>query len=294
MLKKRKFKFSIHPTISFTAKDLFDRISLRYTPVYVGISSCENQTLNIYINLKNAFIPSKIMDFLCGIGINIITIETSYTKIEGTLCSQHGTVFKCGRPRIQISPSPPSPKPSPPSPKPSPRSPPSDPHFQCGIPHMDDRSRDFHAIWGSVHGNWFPFGYIGPDRNIVPGKRRAVSEFQTQELFREQGDSCASCGCDVFMGKLSNADVDHIIPLRLGGSCCTSNLQILCVTCHRRKTALECKKIRSNVIVGPEVELKGEALYIVCSDMNDPEYEIVEKSPKDALRNRDGMFRLVY
>ena len=226
------------------------------------------------------------------IGIEYNNVSSCKT-FDGTMISEHGTRLKHGKVKgilssrhVYLTRSS--------SPKPSPRSPPSDPHFQCGIPHMDDRSRDFHAIWGSVHGNWFPFGYIGPDRNIVPGKRRAVSEFQTQELFRDQGDSCASCGCDVFMGKLSNADVDHIIPLRLGGSCCTSNLQILCVTCHRRKTALECKKIRSNVIVGAEVELKGEALYIACSDVNDPEYEIMEKNPKEALRNRDGMFRLVY
>jgi len=28
--------------------------------------------------------------------------------------------------------------------------------------------------------------------------------------------------------------------------------------------------------------------------MDDPDYEIMEKNPKEALRNRDGLFRLVY
>ena len=45
-------------------------------------------------------------------------------------------------------------------------------------------------------------------------------------------------------GDYSNSDVDHIIPLHLGGSCDVSNLQILCVPCHRKKTSLECKKLK--------------------------------------------------
>ena len=154
--------------------------------------------------------------------------------------------------------------------------------------------RNFHTIWGSQNGYWLISGYVGPERSIVPGKRRSVSDEQQRELMKEQDSSCKECGCDVFMGKLSNADVDHIIPLRLGGSCQMSNLQVLCVTCHRRKTALECKKIRCNVIVGPNIKLVPGAVYVACSDIDDPDYEILSMNPREALNHRDGLFRLVY
>jgi len=51
------------------------------------------------------------------------------------------------------------------------------------------------------------------------------------------------CSCQVSRGVYSNSDVDHIIPLNLGGLSTESNLQIICVPCHRRKTALESRKI---------------------------------------------------
>lgn len=42
-------------------------------------------------------------------------------------------------------------------------------------------------------------------------------------------------------------DVDHIIPVSLGGPTCLSNLDLLCVTCHRAKSGRE----RSRVCVTP-------------------------------------------
>ena len=77
-----------------------------------------------------------------------------------------------------------------------------------------------------------------------------------------------------------------------GGSCQMSNLQILRVTCHRRKTVLECKKIRC--INGHRINLEPGVTYIACSDIDDPDYEVLSKNPKDALSNRDGLFRLIH
>ena len=65
-------------------------------------------------------------------------------------------------------------------------------------------------------------------------------------------------------------------------------------TCHRRKTALECKKIRCNVIVGPRIELEPGVVYVACSDIDDPDYEILSMDPKGVLNNRDGLYKLVY
>ena len=294
IMKSRKFSLLVKSILPCDSSSLFREISFRNAMHYVGIYLIEDK-MYIFMHFKNVLDCNKIKKIVQNLGIDVENISI-YTKVEGQVQSEHGEQLRRGRPKkiMRIE--------SPPTSSPSgasvnqvvPRPPVNQSLPTCGIPHMDDRGRDFHAIWGGINGNWFPFGYIGPDRSIVPGKRRSVSDRQTEELFKEQDNSCASCGCDVYMGKLSNADVDHIIPLRLGGSCCTSNLQILCVTCHRRKTALECKKIRCNVIVGPNVQLEEGSVYIACSDIDDADYEIVEKNPKDALYKRDGLFKLVY
>ena len=39
--------------------------------------------------------------------------------------------------------------------------------------------------------------------------------------------------------RTSNLELDHIIPLHRGGSNESENLQLLCVDCHRAKTAAE-------------------------------------------------------
>lgn len=50
------------------------------------------------------------------------------------------------------------------------------------------------------------------------------------------GDRCAIC-CNV----AKPGDVDHVIPLILGGRHAESNLQWLCKPCHKGKTKLDVK-----------------------------------------------------
>ena len=53
-----------------------------------------------------------------------------------------------------------------------------------------------------------------------------------QAIFERQNGICA-CGCGA---KLVAFELDHIIPLYLGGSDKPSNLQALTPECHKRKT----------------------------------------------------------
>jgi 5-methylcytosine-specific restriction endonuclease McrA len=46
---------------------------------------------------------------------------------------------------------------------------------------------------------------------------------------------CAACNQKIEVGKAW--DIDHILPLALGGTNATDNLQILCRSCHRSKTS---------------------------------------------------------
>jgi 5-methylcytosine-specific restriction protein A len=49
-------------------------------------------------------------------------------------------------------------------------------------------------------------------------------------------DNCASCGNPAKPGQC-----DHIIPLILGGKHAESNMQWLCIPCHKLKTARDVK-----------------------------------------------------
>lgn len=135
----------------------------------------------------------------------------------------------------------------------------------------------FHAVWSSTDGFWSPHMWVGPVRNIVPTPRGSIKPRVVQELLEEQESKCRLCRTDVFMGTYSNSEVDHIIPLSYGGSCSKSNLQILCVTCHRRKTALECKKVFS--LMG-SVNWEPDKVYISNAHAHYEPELIRSKNPK--------------
>ena len=54
-------------------------------------------------------------------------------------------------------------------------------------------------------------------------------------LFIERQGSCASCQSRIQAGK--SWDIDHVLPLALGGSNALQNLQLLCKPCHIQKAA---------------------------------------------------------
>lgn len=68
-------------------------------------------------------------------------------------------------------------------------------------------------------------------------KRRNAEGHHTKEdiqrILKDQKHKCANCLCDVSGGY----HVDHIMPLKLGGTNWPDNLQILCPTCNLRKNA---------------------------------------------------------
>ena len=65
--------------------------------------------------------------------------------------------------------------------------------------------------------------------------RRSLSTRARLDLFLQAKGRCASCTLPIAPGK--GWDIDHIIPLALGGSDTPDNLQILCRICHSTKTA---------------------------------------------------------
>lgn len=72
---------------------------------------------------------------------------------------------------------------------------------------------------------------IGHESN--EGKaRRSISAVDRKTVAYRQGYRCA--GCDILLPP--DHEIDHIVPVALNGSDSLSNLQALCVDCHRQKT----------------------------------------------------------
>ena len=74
------------------------------------------------------------------------------------------------------------------------------------------------------------------DDTITRSTRRPV--FSTSfrlNLFLKRKGACASCYLKIDAGKAW--DIDHILPVALGGTNKPENLQILCKPCHQSKTA---------------------------------------------------------
>ena len=73
------------------------------------------------------------------------------------------------------------------------------------------------------------------DETITRSVRRPT--FSTSfrlNLFLKRKGACAACTQKIEAGK--SWDIDHILPLAMGGTNAPENLQILCRSCHRTKT----------------------------------------------------------
>jgi len=68
-----------------------------------------------------------------------------------------------------------------------------------------------------------------------PTRRQIFSTSFRLNLFLKRKGTCASCSQKIDAGKAW--DIDHIIPLALGGTNEPKNLQILCKPCHQSKTS---------------------------------------------------------
>lgn len=84
-------------------------------------------------------------------------------------------------------------------------------------------------------GTW---GIVLLDGPTNPVKREVVSDKMRADMYDEQHGECAYCSKALTQSP-ADFDLDHIITVRRGGPTCRSNLHLLCVRCHRKKSSTE-------------------------------------------------------
>ena len=79
----------------------------------------------------------------------------------------------------------------------------------------------------------------------IPLVKRELSEPTKKKVAYQQRYTCAGCNCLL----PPSYEVDHIVPLALGGTNGLKNLQALCVPCHTQKpchTRSSCSLLQSD------------------------------------------------
>ena len=100
-------------------------------------------------------------------------------------------------------------------------------------------------------------------REQIPIEKRAVSKDRREKIIKAQAGICKRSCCES-----PAVDVDHIVPLWMGGSNRDQNLEGLCVPHHKQKTQAEAKmrgkvkriEARANGTRRPRAKIPGQKL----------------------------------
>ncbi|CAN0350797.1 unnamed protein product, partial [Ectocarpus sp. 6 AP-2014] len=70
----------------------------------------------------------------------------------------------------------------------------------------------------------------------TPVKREAVTPSMRDILYADQAGECNYWRRAIAQSP-ADFDCDHVVPVKYGGVTCRQFLQLLCVSCHRSKSA---------------------------------------------------------
>lgn len=76
-------------------------------------------------------------------------------------------------------------------------------------------------------------------------KRREFSRKVRREAIERANGHCENKACRAAL-KPGEAEIDHILPLEMGGESVIANAQVLCRVCHKGKTATDIRAIRKS------------------------------------------------
>lgn len=153
----------------------------------------------------------------------------------------------------------------------------------------------FRPVWGmNLSGKWIHMFLLGPVKNLIPNERKSINSVDKNSVILRQKYKCNACKTNISLYPYANCDLDHIIPLSLGGKNILSNYQYLCVLCHRNKTGLENEKHIKRV----KIELPDTNLtYILCLNKETDVEDIGDCDPITALemsKNKEYVATLNY
>lgn len=83
----------------------------------------------------------------------------------------------------------------------------------------------------------------------IPRIRGSTLQTMRKKIFKKQKGICQCCSrVLLFEHSEDGFELDHIIPLSEGGDNNKTNFQILCLECHRQKTAEEIRRYHKREI----------------------------------------------
>ena len=89
-------------------------------------------------------------------------------------------------------------------------------------------------------------------------KRKKQSKEERERIYNKTNGRCAYCGCTLPYEKMQ---VDHVIPLHLGGRDIEENMLAACRSCNHRKSTLTIDKFRASIEQSPQVLLRDSVTY---------------------------------
>ena len=89
-------------------------------------------------------------------------------------------------------------------------------------------------------------------------KRKKQSKAEREKIYNKTNGKCAYCGCTLPYEKMQ---IDHVIPLNLGGCDTEENMLAACRSCNHRKGTLTVDKFRHSIEQAPQVLLRDSVTY---------------------------------
>lgn len=102
-------------------------------------------------------------------------------------------------------------------------------------------------------------------------KRRQFNKGERRAVLRKTGGHCAYCGKPI---GYYDMQVDHVIPLRKGGTNDLDNLVPACRSCNHYKSTLTVNQFRESLGQIPGVLTRDSASYRIAK-----EYGIIKEEP---------------
>ena len=92
------------------------------------------------------------------------------------------------------------------------------------------------------------------DRN----KRKQLKQRTRREIYESLGGHCAYCGCEL---QYKDMQLDHMVPLHVGGADELSNMLPACRSCNHYKATLTVEKFRSAIERFPAVLMRDSVTF---------------------------------